>query len=341
MSDIPLIDLSQQFENPDAEFSIAEQIDLACRRNGFFAVRGHGIPESIIEHCWQVSLKFFALSEKEKLKVKMPFTGYPYGFAAMEGETLSRSRGEQAPPDLKQNFSVGPNIEPPPGIAAEEAVFVFSENQWPKQPADFKGAWETCYEAMTLFSGRLMSLFALALKLPRDYFDQYLQQPISALRANYYPELEKPPLPGQLRAGAHSDYGSLTLLFQGEGLSGLEIMNRSKEWTPVTQCKPEMIVNIGDLMERWTNGRWISTLHRVNLPDAKKNPNNSRMSLAYFHQPDWNARIECLPTCLSPGEKAKYLEVTSGRHLMESFHSTVLEVDDSTISQNEEKNKNN
>ena len=99
MSDIPLIDLSQQFENSDAEDSIAEQIDLACRRSGFFAVRGHGIPETIIERCWQVSSQFFGLSEEEKLKVKMPFSGYPYGFAAMEGETLSRSPGEPAPPD--------------------------------------------------------------------------------------------------------------------------------------------------------------------------------------------------------------------------------------------------
>ena len=341
MSDIPLIDLSQQFENSDAEIRIAGQIDLACRRSGFFAVRGHGIPETIIERCWQVSSQFFALSEEEKLKVKMPFSGYPYGFAAMEGETLSRSRGEQAPPDLKENFSAGPNTKPPPGIASDEAVFVFSENQWPQNPANFQDAWETCYEAMTLFSSRLMSLFALALKLPKDYFDQFLQQPISALRANHYPALDKPPLTGQLRAGAHSDYGSLTLLFQEEGLSGLEILNRQKKWTPVAQCKPEMIVNLGDLMERWTNGRWISTLHRVNLPDTKKNPNQSRMSLAFFHQPDWDARIECLPTCVSPGETAKYSVVTSGRHLMERFHSTVLDVDDSTFSQIEEKNKNN
>ena len=102
-----------------------------------------------------------------------------------------------------------------------------------------------------------------------------------------------------------------------------------------------MIVNLGDLMERWTNGRWISTLHRVNLPDTNKNPNQSRMSLAFFHQPDWDARIECLPTCVSPGETENYPVVTSGRHLMERFHSTVLDVDDSTFSQIEEKNKNN
>jgi isopenicillin N synthase-like dioxygenase len=124
-------------------------------------------------------------------------------------------------------------------------------------------------------------------------------------------------------------------------LSGLEILNRQKKWTPVAQCKPEMIVNLGDLMERWTNGRWISTLHRVNLPDTNKNPNQSRMSLAFFHQPDWDARIECLPMCVSPGETAKYSVVTSGRHLMERFHSTVLDVDDSAFSQIEEKNENN
>jgi len=90
-----------------------------------------------------------------------------------------------------------------------------------------------------------------------------------------------------------------------------------------------------------TNGRWISTLHRVNLPDTNNNTNHSRMSLAFFHQPDWDARIECLPMCGSPGGTAKYSVVTSGRHLMERFHSTVLDVDESTFSQIEEKNKNN
>ena len=167
-------------------------------------------------------------------------------------------------------------------ISAEEALFVFAENQWPQVPPDFQQAWETCYQAMSLFSGRLMKLFALALKLPQNYFEEYLRQPISALRANHYPALLKTPLEGQLRAGAHSDYGSLTLLFQEEGLSGLEILNRQKEWVPVKPCKPDIIVNLGDLMERWTNGHWVSTLHRVVTPDSKKDSSHSRMSLVFF-----------------------------------------------------------
>ena len=324
MYDIPLIDLQPQFDNPVAEAEIVKQIADACASSGFFAVRGHGIPEKIIEHCWQVSHDFFSLAEAEKLKVQMPFAGYPYGFAAMEAETLSLSRGEQAPPDLKENFSAGPNATPPAGISADEALFVFSENQWPQEPANFKQAWETCYEAMSLLSMRLMRLFALALNLPQNYFDEFLQQPISAFRANHYPALNKATLPGQLRAGAHSDYGSLTLLLQKEGLSGLEILNRQKKWIPVTPSMPEVIVNLGDLMERWTNGRWLSTLHRVNIPESKTAQNQSRMSLAFFQQPDWDARIECLPTCLDPDGTAKYPVLTSGRHLMERFHSTVL-----------------
>jgi len=324
MEDIPLIDLQPQFDNHAKETEIVKQIRDACENNGFFAVRGHGIPEIVIEHCWQVSHDFFALAEEEKQKVKMPFAGYPYGFARMEAETLSRSRGQKGPPDLKENFSVGPNATPPEGVSEDEVLFVYSENQWPQNPLNFKQAWETCYEAMSLLSMRLMKLFALALKLPRNYFDEFLKQPISALRANHYPTLNKAVLPGQMRAGEHSDYGSLTLLFQEEGSSGLEILNRQKEWIPVTPCKPDVIVNLGDLMEHWTNGRWISTLHRVIVPDTQKSLTKSRMSLAFFQQPDWDARIESLPTCVEPDKTSKYPVVTSGKHLMERFHSTVL-----------------
>ncbi|MFL2809236.1 MAG: isopenicillin N synthase family dioxygenase [bacterium] len=242
----------------------------------------------------------------------------------MEAETLSLSRGINAPPDLKENFSVGPNANPPAEIYLDEALFVFSENQWPQNPANFQQAWETCYEAMSSISMRLMKLFALALRLPQNYFDGLPQQPISALRANHYPTLNKAVLPGQMRAGEHSDYGSLTLLFQEEGSSGFKILNRQKKWIPVTPCKPDEVVNLGDLMENWTNGRWISKLHRVVAPQNKKDLAQSRMSLAFFQQPDWNARIECLPTCIDYDKTSKYRVLTSGKCLMERFQSTVV-----------------
>jgi len=325
MPDIPLIDLQDQHDHAEAEVAIVEQIGQACSQTGFFAVRGHGIPDTTIERCWQTNQEFFALPESEKREVRMPYVGYPYGFAAMEAETLARSRGQQTPPDLKESFSVGPSTPPPAGTSAEEASFVFSENLWPRNPAGFQEAWLEYYAAMTRLAGRLMQLFALALKLPRHHFDDFLRNPISALRANHYPALGHAPQPEQLRAGAHSDYGSLTLLVQAEGTSGLEILNRQNEWIPVTPSKPQVVVNLGDLMERWTNGKWVSSLHRVVPPESAKRPSPSRMSLAFFQQPDWDAPIECLPTCLASGEKAKYPGVTSGRYLMERFHSTVLD----------------
>jgi len=173
-------------------------------------------------------------------------------------------------------------------------------------------------------AGKVMKLLALALDLPENWFDRFFMNPISAMRVNYYPELVKPPKPCQFRASAHSDYGNLTLLLQEEGESGLEILNRDKEWISVKPCKPDLVVNIGDLMERWTNGEWVSSLHRVTIPKTEIQKNKSRMSLAFFQQPDWDARIECIPSCLGT-DGPKYTTVTSGLHLMESYRKTVID----------------
>ena len=167
-----------------------------------------------------------------------------------------------------------------------------------------------------------MKLLALALNLPENWFEGFFLNPISAMRVNYYPELIKEPQDNQLRASAHSDYGSLTLLLQDEGESGLEILNRDKEWISVKPSKPDLVVNIGDLMERWTNGIWVSSLHRVRIPKTEIQKNKSRMSLAFFQQPDWDTRIECVHSCLGI-DGPKYKTVTSGRHLMDKYQKTI------------------
>ena len=150
-----------------------------------------------------------------------------------------------------------------------------------------------------------------------------IDKPISALRALNYPHPTTPPLPGQLRAGAHSDYGSLTILLPEAASGGLEIFTPEQTWRPVPPVAGAFIINLGDLMARWTNDRWVSTLHRVVNPSPDATGSTRRQSFAYFHQPNWHAAIACLPSCLVDGAQPKYEPVLSGPYLMSKFHATV------------------
>ena len=132
-----------------------------------------------------------------------------------------------------------------------------------------------------------------------------------------------PPKPGQLRAGAHSDYGSLTILLPQTGSGGLQILSPSGRWVDVPPVPGAFIINIGDLMAQWTNDRWVSTLHRVINPDLVAGQSSRRQSFAFFHQPNWFAEIACIEECLPAGDKPKYQPVLSGPYLMGKFKSTV------------------
>jgi isopenicillin N synthase-like dioxygenase len=165
-----------------------------------------------------------------------------------------------------------------------------------------------------------MRVFAAALDLPEDFFEKSIDSPVSALRALNYPATSVPPMPGQLRAGAHTDYGSLTILLPQEGSRGLQIHTPKGEWHDVPPVPGAFVINIGDLMARWTNDRWVSTLHRVVNADGSA---ARRQSLAFFHQPNWHAEIACLESCLAPGAEPLYEPVLSGPYLMSKFKATV------------------
>jgi isopenicillin N synthase-like dioxygenase len=167
-----------------------------------------------------------------------------------------------------------------------------------------------------------MRAFAVALGLDEGFFAPFLTAPISALRALNYPGLTRTPKPGQIRAGAHTDYGSLTILLPEPGSRGLEILSPGGAWTEVRPIPGAFVINLGDLMARWTNDRWISTLHRVVNPPPGSGAQNRRQSLAFFHQPNWDAEIVALPSCLADGEMAQYAPVRSGPYLMSKFKST-------------------
>lgn len=322
-STFPVFDLGR-FEkaSPEEKKELGAEVDRICRTTGFLAVTNHGVPQDVIDAAWSKARAFFDLPLEEKERAKAPYKGYPYGYLGPELEALARSRNVDSPPDLKESFNGGP-LRVPAGMKDAEALaFCYADTIWPQAPDGFVEAWKGYYAALEDLAVRIMRLFATALELPETYFDRFIDAPISALRALNYPEQHVPPKPGQIRAGAHTDYGSLTILLPQAGSRGLEIITPDGEWTPVPPIPGAFVINIGDLMARWTNDRWVSTVHRVVNPPANEGGMDRRQSMAFFHQPNWNAEIVVLDACLDVGETPKYEPVRSGPYLMGKFKAT-------------------
>ena len=314
---IPVIDLG--------EAQAASRIARACIDTGFLVVTNHGVDHEVIEAAWAAATRFFDLAPADKMAVAMPYPGYPYGYAPLRGERLAASLGADTPPDLKETFSMGP-IEVPAHVAVGGAAdpaeaFVYEPTPWPPAVPEFQPAMESYYTAMAGFAGRIMTVFAEALQLPSDFFDSRIDRHTSALRVLNYPAVTEPPQPGQLRAGAHTDYGTVTVLRADDAPGGLEVLVADR-WTAVPLVSDSLIINLGDAMARWTNDRWRSTLHRVVTPPTNLAATSRRQSIAFFHNANWDAVIECIPSCLAAGETPRYAPVTAGEHLMSKFRST-------------------
>jgi len=312
MQDFPILDLSA-FARGDAaaRAAIAAEVDRTCRETGFLAVGNHGVPEQVIADIRAAVTAFFDQPAEVKHRSAPPRPGYPYGYLGPGTEALARSKGQETPPDLKESFNGGPLAVPEGESDADALAFCYAPTIWPDLPG-FRPAWEAYYREMEALAARIMEVFAVALGLAPDFFAPYIDAPISALRALNYPALDRPPVAGQQRAGAHTDYGSLTILLPQPGSKGLEILTPQGEWRPVPPVEGAFVINIGDLMERWTNDRWRSTLHRVVPPPEAAT--RRRMSLAFFHQPNWHAVIGNL-TDAPP----VHAPVRSGPYLVEKF----------------------
>ena len=313
VSYVPVVDVSA---DPGA---VGRELDEICRTAGFFQLTGHGVPDEVAERAWTTATRFFDLPLEDKLSVARPAPDYPYGYIPLAGESLSQSVAGAAPPDLKEVFNAGPPARPSRPFADPGEALAYSPSLWPAALPELRVAWTAYYVAMRDLGNRLMSLFARGLELPPGYFADQTGQAANALRAINYPARDTAPLPGQFRAGAHTDYGTLTILRQ-DAVGGLEVLDLGGRWVGVPPVPGAFVINIGDLMARWTNDRWRSTLHRVVDPAAAA---ARRQSMAYFQNANWSAAISCLPTCLEPGEKPRYRPVLAGPHLMGKFRRSV------------------
>jgi len=322
---VPVIDVGRLFSGTvDDRMAISAQIARACEDIGFFVIVNHGISDEVIANAWRTTRDFFDLPEEEKLKLVKPQAEYPFGYSKFGGEVLSAGKAAEvkggdetkssAPPDLKELFSLGPD-HPQSG---------FPGRLFPESPVDFSDAWTSYYSEMNKLASRILGCFALALNLDENFFEQFVDHHASALRALNYPHIEGyVPSPGQLRASAHTDYGTITIL--RSDAPGLQV-SKDKDppnWIDVPFVKDGLIVNLGDLMKRWTNDRWLSTLHRVVNPVASdtcwaENGSTRRQSMAFFHNPNRDALITVLNA-----ESPKYEPIFAGEFLMQKHLAAV------------------
>jgi isopenicillin N synthase-like dioxygenase len=325
LTTVPIIDIAPYWRGIEVKKrAVAQQIDEACRDIGFLVVAGHGVAADLIQAVDDVSREFFDQPLDEKMQVVRPAPDVTRGYIPMEGESVARSRGEyDAPGDLNESFMIGPvDVEDDAYYRSPAAGKHFAPNLWPKQPAALRQVYTTYYRVMSDLAHTLMRLFALALKQPESFFDDKIDKHISRLRVRNYPAPSVAPKPGQCRAGAHSDYGSLTILKTEDKPGGLQVYNKAGEWVDVPIVPGCFIVNLGDLMARWTNDYWVSTLHRVVTPSMDEAERSRRQSLVFFHNPNYDAVIECMPSCQGPDQPPKYPVTTSGEHLRQQFVRT-------------------
>ncbi|MCD9145112.1 isopenicillin N synthase family dioxygenase [Streptomyces albireticuli] len=320
---VPVIDLSSA-RGGDAlgRRNVAEAIGTVCETSGFLVIVGHGVPEAVIAEMYRATKEFFALPQPEKdALLSDPADPLMRGFGRSGSLAASNADAavehERRRPDLSQTFTYNrlgdPGAVLPP--SADERLRL--PNKWPALPG-FEEAYRGYYAAMEELSVDIMRLFALALGLPEDWFDDKVDQHMTNLTTNYYPAQPEPPRPGQLRKGLHSDWGSLTVLYQDDAPGGLQVQGADGEWLDVPVIPGSFVINIGDLMAIWTNDKWVSTVHRVVNP-PREAAHRERYSMPFFHQPNFDAVIECIPTCADPDRPARHEPVLSGEYITEKF----------------------
>ena len=321
MNAIPIISLKRLHGTPGEASELAREVDEALTQIGFFIIVDHGIDPERVRLADAEARNFFALPLADKMRIRSTAKGSPRGFVPPGAASLARSSGQLAPPsDIRESFGMGPP-RLPEGVTAAARAF-YSANVWPDTPLALRAALESYYEAMSELGQVMFTLFAQALDLPADFFDGVMDGHNSTLRVNHYPAQPEAPLPGQIRAGAHTDYGAFTILLPQNTSGGLQVRTRAGDWIDVLAPEDSFVVNIGDLLMRWTNDRWLSNLHRVGNPSQALAASEQRQSLAFFANPREDLLIECLPTCASADNPPRHAPVLAGQYRLSKILAT-------------------
>ena len=310
---LPIVDVSGlSASSPTTRKKVGNALREACLDKGFFYCAGHGIPAGLIEAVFEETKRLFDLPAEAKAKVDKSLSTCNRGYEAIGGQTLQPG----ARPDRKEGFYIGLEL-PEDDSRVLARKFNHGPNQWPADLPGFRPAMRAYYAAMLDLSESLMRGLALSLDLDENYFAGFNRDPLGNLRLLHYPPQSAQSASDEFGAGAHTDFGGLTLLLQDD-VGGLQVYdNNSDGWIEAAPIPGTFIVNLGDMIARWTNDRYRSTLHRVINRSGRE-----RYSVPFFYPGNPDFEVACIPTCLAPGEAPKYAPIRVEDHLQEMYRRT-------------------
>ncbi|KAE9400621.1 Clavaminate synthase-like protein [Gymnopus androsaceus JB14] len=305
---IPIIDL-KHLNSPDASLqkSLAREIRKACIDVGFFYIQNHGLPGALIEDFLWESKEFFSLPLESKLKIHNKITPNLMGYSSL----LSGNNDPNGEGDYQEGFEF--TNEPLDSDAVDESSGI-GRNTWPSELPKFREAALCYYHAVVDLGKHLFPMFALALGLEEDFFEEKTNKASAHMRTIHYPPQ---PREGVVGIGQHTDWECFTILWQEPGLQALEVLNSRGEWINAPPIPGTFVINLGDQFMKWTNGIFRSTIYRaINRSGAR------RFSIPLFVGANWDAKLEPIPGCVSPERPLQYEVITAGEYVKAKLAET-------------------
>jgi len=313
MNLIPTVDLSQYINGNEADRdAFVKQLGNAYETVGFVKVKKHGVSQDLIDLFFNKSKEFFALDKETKKKHTLPNGAGQRGYTAFGVEHAKQSDV----PDLKEFYQIGQVV-----TDGDDIKQYYPDNIYCEEIPEFTKAGDDLYKAFEVAGSHLLKAIAVHLGLSENYFDDKIHNGNSILRTIHYPPITKAP-ESAIRAEQHEDINLITLLV-GASADGLELLTNEGEWIPIKAGPGEIVINVGDMLQRLTNNKLKSTTHRVVNPPKEK-WHLPRLSIPFFLHPRSNMDLTCLPDCVDDENPLAYEPITAGEYLNERLREIGL-----------------
>lgn len=304
-SDVPVIDLSRLIAANEVDDALAQDILRACRDVGFMYVSGHGIPIDLQDRMFDASREFFARSMEQKLDISITRSRHFRGYLPLKSIGASSGR----PVGRQEGFQIHAELPPDdPDVLAGKPLH--APNPWPSFMPELRPVTLEYYSAVQSLGMSMLRAFARALQMEEDFFGPYFQKPLMMLRLLHYPPQDVVTDENDIGVLAHTDAGGFTILLQDMN-GGLEIRTKDGEWARVPPIENTFVINLGEMMQAWTNGVFMATPHRVVNWTGR-----DRYSIPFFMNPNFDAVIRPIRI---EGDEARFPTLQSGPHLLETY----------------------